>query len=315
VGVNLKSVENTRGHWQHIHRFIIVCCIAVFAVTATVNARLIRPDNGPEPEKLVISGHSRNYYKLEKSNPLIFNLNGPQRIRVITRVVIPEDDTTQQYRVEYHIDSQTPRQFKAETEVSPVTQHSEFRDVQFGRSKSFYLTIPEGSHTYRFYPANGSDKIMYLRVIAAKMEQKQDNQPEMVQLRPEGNAEKTVLQYKDVSLTYYAITNEHTAEVSVNGPSTLQVYSRLQFEYWMEGEVTYRVQVLEDGQINGTYQLSSERSETTIYRDDGELVPGKWRRFEIEVPKGRHTFEFQMPDSEYSALIKVQLQEDGAGAE
>jgi len=313
--LKLKYHGSRKANWRYIQRLIAVFGIIVFAVTATVNARLIRPDKGPAPKKLVISGHSRHYYKLEESNPVIFHLNGPQRIRVISRVVIPESNTVQDYRVEYHIDSQTPRQFKAETEVSPVTKHPEFQEVQFGQSKSFYLTIPEGSHTYKFYPANGADKTIYIRVIAAKMEQKQGNQPEMVQLRPEGNAERTVLKYKDVSLTYYAITHKHTAEVSVNGPSILQVYSRLQFEYWMEGEVTYRIQVLEDGQMNGTYQLSSERSQTTIYRDDGELVPGKWRRFEIDVPKGRHTYEFQMPDSEFSALIKVQLPEDGAGAE
>ena len=279
------------------------------------DARLIRPDVGPEPEQLTISGHSRNYYKLDTDQTVRFQLEGPQRVRVITRVVLPADDSERSYRVEYQMDSQTPRQFDTDTEVSPVVRHAAIPELAFGKSRSIYLTVPEGSHTYKFYLPDGSDDSVYLRMIAAKMEQTDANDPEMVQLRPEGGAEKTVLQYKDISLTYYAITDRKSAEVSVLGPTSLQVLSRLQFEYWMEGEVSYRIQVLEDGLVQGTYQLSSERSETTVYRDDGERIPGKWRRFEIDVPEGRHTYIFRMADGEYSALIKIETPENGSGNE
>jgi len=280
-----------------------------------VSARLIRPEHGPEPERLNISGHSRNYYRLDAENSLNFVFENAQRVRVITRVVIPEGAGEQNYVVEYQADSQSPRQFKSGAAISPVVEHTEIKNLQFGKSQSLYLTIPEGSHSYRFYLPKGSDETVYLRMIAAKMDQKEENGPEMVQLRPAGAAEKTTLLYKDVKLTYYAITNDRTAEISVNGPTTLRIYSRLQFEYWMEGEVTYRIQALEDGLVNGTYQLSSERSETTVYQDDGELIPGKWRRFEIKVSEGRHTYEFRMADGEYSSLIKIELPEDGVSAE
>ncbi len=308
-----KRTVSISGH-GFMTRVVVWISLLIFGFSINVYGRLIRPDKGPEAEKLVISGNHRTYYKLDKTEPIVFNLTGPQRIRVITRVVIPANDTIEKYRVEYQIDSQSPRQFEGESGISQIVKHADYPNLQFGVSKSLFITVPEGSHTYKFYPVNTNKNTIYLRVIAAKMEQQNPKAPEMVQLRPEGNAEKTVLQYKDIPLTYYAITNNHTAEVSVNGPTKLEVYSRLQFEYWMEGEVTYRIEVLRDGQIDGTYQLSSERSQTTKYRDDGELVPGKWRRFKMTVPAGRHTYQFRMPDSEYSALIKIELPEDGVGA-
>lgn len=280
-----------------------------------VLAREIHPDAAPEPETLIISGHDRRYYRLSRDQNLTYSLEGPQRIRVITRVVIDDNQDQKDYRIEYTVDDGTPRQFTADTEISPVVKHSIHSSERIGKSRSLYITIPPGKHTYKFHPAPGTDMTVYVRVLAAKMQTDAGDDPEMVHLRPSGNAERVKLLYKETPLTYYRLTDKTHAEVTVNGQTYLRLYTRVEFEYWMEGEVNYRITVMEDSKVKGTFQLSSDRSETTIYQDNGELIPGKWRRFKVGVPDGEHTYRFTMSDSEKSALIKILLPENGHNRE
>ena len=290
-------------------------CIGLILIPLVgVFGREIHPDAAPPSHTLIIAENERRYYQLDTQQSLVYTLEGPQRIRVITRVVIPEGTPDEDYRVEYVRDNETPRQFTARTEVSPVVANKDHPSQLIGKSRSLYLTIPAGKHTYQFRPAPGTNYTVYVRVLAAKLTQHEEPDPEMVHLRPAGTAERIKLRYNETSLTYYRLTDKTYAEVTVSGPTFIRLYTRVEFEYWMEGEVNYRITVLEDSKIKGTFQLSAERSETTVYQDNGELVPGKWRRFKVEVPDGKHTYRFTMADSEKSALIKFLIPEDGVRA-
>jgi hypothetical protein len=71
----------------------------------------------------------------------------------------------------------------------------------------------------------------------------------------------------------------------------------------MKGRIHYRVQVMESNTVINTYQLTSERSEITVYKDSKELIPGKACEFVINVPKGRHTYEIFPLDEDKSTLL------------
>jgi hypothetical protein len=69
------------------------------------------------------------------------------------------------------------------------------------------------------------------------------------------------------------------------------VLTRIENHYQMRGRINYRLQVRENDEVINTYQLSSRRSEVTVYKDDNTLIPGKGCEFVINVPKGRHIYE------------------------
>jgi hypothetical protein len=71
----------------------------------------------------------------------------------------------------------------------------------------------------------------------------------------------------------------------------------------MKGRIQYRVQVKENNKVINTYQLSSRRSEVTVYEDDNTLIPGKGCEFVIEVPKGNHTYEILSLDQDKNTVL------------
>ncbi len=60
---------------------------------------------------------------------------------------------------------------------------------------------------------------------------------------------------------------------------------------------------MEEGRIINTYQLSSRRSDITIYKSQTELIPGKACEFVIDVPKGRHTYIISPLDKDKNTLL------------
>ena len=87
------------------------------------------------------------------------------------------------------------------------------------------------------------------------------------------------------------------------GPTQLRVLTRIENHYHMKGRIHYRVQVKEDSRIVNTYQLSSRRSEITMYRENTELIPGKACEFVINVPKGKHIYEVTPLDKDKSTVL------------
>jgi hypothetical protein len=61
--------------------------------------------------------------------------------------------------------------------------------------------------------------------------------------------------------------------------------------------------VKELDKVVNTYQLSSERSETAVYKENKELVPGKACEFVIIVPKGKHTYVISPLDEDKNTVL------------
>lgn len=116
-----------------------------------------------------------------------------------------------------------------------------------------------------------------------------------VSLRPLGSRSYVELQGKDKTYKYYPATSEQTVLVEVVGPRKLRIATRLGFTPGMVGRTSYRVQVLEEGEVIKVYSTSTEKSSLTFV--SSMTLPGKKRYFQLEVPKGKHRYELRLSSS------------------
>ncbi len=63
-----------------------------------------------------------------------------------------------------------------------------------------------------------------------------------------------------------ASSSKKPLKIKITGPTTLRVFNRVENHYQMKGRIDYRLQVKEDGKVKNTYQLSSVRSDVTVYK-------------------------------------------------
>jgi hypothetical protein len=92
---------------------------------------------------------------------------------------------------------------------------------------------------------------------------------------------------------YYHFDAGTPLGLSVNGPTTLRVATRLDFDHLMTGVQTYALQVAIDGAVWQTYHFDSDRLDSAVYVERPDILPGDRKEINIAVPRGRHTVEIR----------------------
>ena len=88
------------------------------------------------------------------------------------------------------------------------------------------------------------------------------------------------------------MTKTNTITIEVDGPGKLKVLNRLAFTKQQTGSERFTVKVLEGSNEVKSFTTQTEKSEV-MYKT-GDLVSGKNRKFNINVPEGTHTYVFKM---------------------
>ena len=105
-------------------------------------------------------------------------------------------------------------------------------------------------------------------------------------------------------INYFECNSDYDLQIKTKGPNTLRILSRLEFTDSMGPQESYRIRVKEGSRVLGTYFFNSERSSVSQIIKKPEIVPGKWRSCEIEVPDGNHVFTIEVPDKKKNILTR-----------
>jgi hypothetical protein len=73
----------------------------------------------------------------------------------------------------------------------------------------------------------------------------------------------------------------------------------------MGREEDYRIQVLDNGKVVGTYYFSTDRSEVTTVDGQNGVVPGAWRSCDVKLGKGMHEIKLRLMDKDRQVFIKL----------
>jgi hypothetical protein len=281
---------------------IVLSLLIPFSFTlAGSNTKVLKPKNANSKTTIIISGKNRSYYPLRFDNPTIVTAKGPGTLKIITRAQInSQSKNALDYTIFYRING--TEKINADFKSIERDRKAKFKDKSLGfpgTGESIEVELSRGDNTIELWRA-AENPGLYARFLFTEIKGKRIVWVSMSPMIPN---EPVSLVTNEEAVTYYRYSEKKPLKIKVTGPTTLKVLSRIENHYQMKGRINYRLQVKEDGTVKNTYQLSSVRSDVTVYKKGCGKTPGKANEIVITVPGGTHIYEINPLDKDKSSIL------------
>lgn len=283
---------------------LMLVVTAAFAQSSAKH-KYLKPVNSKNGISVIIDGKSKDYYPLHQTRISEIKLTGPGKLKVLSRCqFVAGQAGKMKYEIFYVVDGGTPAMFKASNVSRSIeAAYLNGADGVPGQLQEFEIELGPGQHSISFRVGKSRSPVAARYAFTPAKSKKK----EWVVMNPLNPFDVVELVSKESMLSYYRFSPELPLKISLNGPTELQVLTRAEFKFDMRGVIQYRVQVKLDGKIINTYQLSSRKSETTAYKNNNQLVPGKGNEFVIIIPKGKHNIELIPLDQNKPILGRLMI--------
>ena len=264
--------------------FLVAAALLVAGVAEASQWKQVTPIQGTTTEQpVVIKGKSGSYYR---AAGLRLSVTGPGGLRVVSRWIGPRP-TRRDTSYSISIVGGTRRVTKTYSSRKSGIAGVPGRKLWVSRSRDSFVSIPP--RTTQITVAC-SDKNVYVKLLFSE---KPNVLGKLMAKSPDRYADVVRLERKEREVKYYRATSQAPVELEIIGPTTVVMYSRLEFTYDMKGIQNYQVQVVENSQVVHSFTWSAERSDVTRYLDRDDLVPSAGKRGLIQVPAGIHRWSFK----------------------
>ena len=276
----------------------------LFTGYSALTAELLKPTIGGEEKEILKIAGKRRIYTIMRDDSLIYQVNGPARIELITRYPSPEkSEKSHPFSYQLVVDNEEPikinHRYKLRKSIRSVQHPSHY----YTYSGNYFINIKDGDHTLTMSTDTEQKYPVLLRVIKkgfnTSLNKVNELQPMVFQ------ANRTVeVSGKDIS--YYELIYGRPLQLNLDGPKTLRILSRLLFDSEMGMEESFRIRVKSGRKVLGTYYISTERSSDSRVNDQPDKVPGKWRTCEVTIPTGKQVISVELVEKERSVLTRFQ---------
>ena len=274
----------------------------LFTGYSALSAELLKPTIGGEEKEILKIAGKRRMYTIMREDSLVYQVNGPARIELITRYPSPEmSKKSQPFSYQLVVDNEEPikinHRYKLQKSIRSVQHPSHY----YTYSGNYFINIEEGDHILTM-SGNADQKYpVLLRVIKKGFKISLSNMHELQPMVFQAN--RTVeVSGKDIS--YYELIHGRPLQLNIDGPKTLRILSRLLFDSEMGAEENFRIRVKTGRKVLGTYYMSTERSSDSMVKDQPDKVPGKWRTCEVTIPAGKHVISVELVEKKRSVLTR-----------
>ena len=274
----------------------------LFTGYSALYAELLKPTIGGEEKEILKIAGKRRMYTIMREDSLVYQVNGPARIELITRYPSPEmSKKSQPFSYQLVVDNEEPikinHRYKLQKSIRSVQHPSHY----YTYSGNYFINIEDGDHILTM-SGNADQKYpVLLRVIKKGFKISLSNMHELQPMVFQAN--RTVeVSGKDIS--YYELIHGRPLQLNIDGPKTLRILSRLLFDSEMGAEESFRIRVKTGRKVLGTYYMSTERSSDSMVKDQPDKVPGKWRTCEVTIPAGKHVISVELVEKKRSVLTR-----------
>ena len=276
----------------------------LFTGYSTLIAELLKPTIGGEEKEILKIAGKRRIYTIMRDDSLIYQVNGPARIELITRYPSPEKSKkSQSFSYQLVVDNEEPiiinHRYKLHKSIRSVQHPSHY----YTYSGNYFINIKDGDHTLSMLTNAEQKYPVLLRVIKKRFKtplgKVNDLQPMVFQ------ANRTV-EVSGKGISYYELIHGRPLQLNLDGPKTLRILSRLLFDSEMGTEESFRIRVKSGKKVLGTYYLSTERSSDSRVMDQPDKVPSKWRTCEVTIPAGKQVISVEIVEKGRSILTRFQ---------
>lgn len=270
---------------------VVAALLAAIASVATAADWLsVGPAGYESMSNVTVDGKQLPYYRFSAEAPLRFAVDGPTRVKVLVRLRVPMNASESSCAFDVVRDGAASVAESLSASASERAYYVSLEDFRPSVLRRIYVDVPTGRHGYEVRPRG--------RYRAdARVFRSADEAPSLASLAPREYARAETFLHKDSELVYYMASTERGVVLDVVGPTSIKVNSRLVYDKTMTGGQTYMLGVTRDGGEEMLYKVETRPSETVAFRDREDLVPGALRYFMLEVPSGRHSYEFRVADA------------------
>ena len=278
--------------------------LLLFTGYSALSAELLKPTIGGEEKEILKISDKRRMYTIMREDPLVYQVNGPARIELITRYPSPEKSKkSQPFSYQLVVDNEEPitinHRYKLQKSIRSVQPPSHY----YTYSGNYFINIKDGDHTLTM-SANADQKYpVLLRVIKKGFKTSLNN---MHELQPMVFQTNSTVVVSGKGISYYDLNHGRPLQLEMDGPKILRILSRLLFESQMGELESYRIRVKSGRKVLGTYYMSTERSSDSTVEGQSDKVPGKWRTCEVTIPEGKHVISVELVEKERSVLTRFQ---------
>jgi len=270
-------------------------------IFGSVSAGVIKPQDAKnQRDILIVSGNRSSYYTLDGQS-LVYKVKGPQRIKIYSRAVLnSKQGESKSYGFEIQLNGNLPLQVNHQQKYSRGVKSPQHPNHFFSKPGVDYISIPAGVNELTIRPKKRGERIV-VRVLEDR------NAPKGKKKRVDALSEESPIKLTSNGkhLSYYSMSKDHPLFVTMKGPVNLEITSRLGFGPQMGREEDYRIQVLDNGKLVGTYYFSTDRSEVTTVDGQNGVVPGSWRSCDVKLGKDMHEIKLRLMDENRQVFIKL----------
>jgi len=260
--------------------FAVVGIIMVLSINAV--GKSVEPTKTGAKCRLVGGSRDWIYYQVTNKNPTTWVVEGPGHVKIYARV--PGD---RKGEFTLYIDGEEYKVFEIEKKKSLKykMQVGDGKPTEVSTAEKARIKIGSGEHTIKLV----SKEKLFVRLL---------NEPKKSTSKaPEKYSRALSLITGDTKTTYYTATREKPAVLEYEGSGTLTVWTRLAFDKNMKGTQHYTLVTSEVGGKTRRMKLETVISETSVWENDGGVIPGKARKFTVVLSKGSHTIKFWPEDT------------------
>jgi hypothetical protein len=263
----------------------------------------IKPDKAPQPVKVMVRGRQLNYYPLDKGVTIELTVQGPETLRVLSRVEFDRDTTDEKsYYVRYERGDGKKGHIGCKATATAGAILADSQSVHLGNARNAYIEVSAGQHIYKFSQESKDKDRLYLRFYHPTTDM--EAQSQNVVFTPTKYTAAVNLIIKEERSMYYRVGPQDSLNVSVIGPTTMQVHTRLEFDATMVTDQKFLIRVYEDGRPKQIIPFRSQPSEIADYQGRSDKIAGKADKLFVEVPHGKHEYTFEILNDGHSALLR-----------
>jgi hypothetical protein len=242
-------------------------------------------------------GRSFNYSVLDNKQPALLEINGARRLKITTRYLYAAAAPAEvSYTLAVQIDGREVLR-KVLTARPKKSQGVEPAAPEVSAIARCYVDMAAGTHAVEVRAeTDGQGRIAARFFRAVKISKPVSS----VAFTPDRFAAVYHLQFASGSQSrYYHFDPVQPLAFTVTGPTTVKVYTRLDFDHTMNGRQHYSLDVAVDGQPLKTYHYDTGKLSTAIYVERTDILPGTRKTMRLSVPAGTHTYTIRClrPDS------------------
>ncbi len=275
--------------------------LSLVLISSVVVAGVIKPEDAKKYRDILnVSGNRSSYYKLN-DEALVYKIKGPQRIKIYSRAILSRKSSkSKSYGFEIQLNGNMPLQVNHQQKRTSKVKSPQHPNHYYTKSAIDYINVPAGINEVILRPKKTSTPVL-VRVL----EDKKPPIGKKKRVEPLSEEAPVKLISNGKALSYYSLRRDHPLFVTMEGPLNLEITSRLGFDPQMGREEDYRLQVLDNGKVVGTYYFSSDRSEETEVAGQNNVVPGRWRSCDVKLGKGMHEIKLRLLDKDRQIFVKL----------